>query len=133
MHNTLASLLSGVGGLVLGTFVDWSGWIFMFIVIIWAISRVQKRVRIQLRGEAESGVITIAQYHTACSAWAQAWARTTALFNGSYRDTARFYQLCGELAHKKHQYVQYGDEGQNLDIIAKTRVQLTRLSPRAQA
>src|SRR5512136_475290 len=29
-HNTLASLTSGPGGMVLGTVFDWTGWLFMF-------------------------------------------------------------------------------------------------------
>lgn len=42
MHNTIATFASGLGGLVFGTIIDWSGWLVMFIIILWAISNVQK-------------------------------------------------------------------------------------------
>jgi RsiW-degrading membrane proteinase PrsW (M82 family) len=130
MHNTIAAFAEGLGGLAFGTLVDWSGWLVMFLVILWAIFDVQGRLRRHLREEAVSGVITPRQYHTACSAWRQMGARFSALFNGRYRDTGRFYQLCGELAHKKHQYQKLGDEGGNLAIIENLREELARLSPR---
>jgi hypothetical protein len=132
LHNTLATLADEVVGLICGTLIDWSGWFLMFLVILWAIRDVHKRIRAQLREEALNGVISARQYHTACSSWAQAWARTTALFEGRYRNTARFYQLCGELAHKKHQYAQLGDERGNLKIITETRAELARLAPKVK-
>jgi hypothetical protein len=133
LHNTIATLIDGIGGLVLGTIFDWSGWLFMFLIIVWAIRDDHKRVRLQLKEEVQSGVITIQQYRTACSSWAQAIARIVAFTNGRYLDTGRFYQLCGELAHKKHQYEKFGDEGGNLIIITQLKSELARLSTRAQA
>ena len=41
-HNTVASLLSGVTGLVVGAFFDWTGWLFMFAIILWATWREQQ-------------------------------------------------------------------------------------------
>jgi len=43
--------------------------------------------------------------------------------------TSRFYQVCGELAHKKEQLAKIGDEGGNTAIIAKLRAELQRLAP----
>ena len=40
-HNTVASLLSGLAGLLVGAFFDWTGWLFMFGVILWATWREQ--------------------------------------------------------------------------------------------
>jgi len=133
LHNAIATLIEGFGGLVLGIIFDWSGWLFMFLIIIWAIHDDQKRVRLQLKEEVQAGLITPQQYRTACSSWAQAIARTVAFTNGSYLDTGRFYQLCGELAHKKYQYENFGDEGGNLKIITQIKVELAHLSHRAQA
>jgi len=73
-------------------------------------------------------VITPEQYRTACSAWSQTGARVSALLSGKYRDTGRFYQLCGELAHKKHQYANFGNEGGNQAIIERIRKELAHLS-----
>ncbi len=129
MHNTLAAILSGIGGLAIGLLFDWSGWLFMFLTILWAINRVQQRLRIQLREEVTFGVISPKQYNIACSAWAQAGARTSALFNGRFQDTGRFYHTCAELAHKKHQRSNLGDEGGNTQIIINLRAELARLSP----
>jgi len=130
IHNTLAGLLSGVGGLVAGTLFDWSGWFLMFLVVLWAIRRVQQRLRKYLRAEVDNGLITPQQYQTACSAWAQSAARLQALFRGSYRETRRFYQLCSELAHKKFQLEKFGNERHNQKIIAETRAELAELAPR---
>lgn len=132
IHNTLASFLSGLGGLAVGTLLDWSGWFFIFLIILWAIHRVQKRIKQYLRSEVESGVISKAQYRVACSAWAQGPLRIKGLLSGRYRDTRRFYQLCAELAHKKFQLERFGNEGQNRQIIEKTRAELAALAPRVR-
>ncbi len=128
-HNTLASFLSGLSGLAIGAFFDWSGWFLMFLVALWAIRRVQRRIQTYLREEVEVGLISPAQYRVACSARAQGMARLRAIFAGRYRATRRFYQLCSELAHKKFQLERFGDEGGNRRIIEKTRAQLADLSP----
>jgi RsiW-degrading membrane proteinase PrsW (M82 family) len=132
IHNSISTFLDGFAGLFINLLYDWSGWVFMFLIILWAIYDVHKRIRVQLKEEVLNDTMTIQQYRTACSSWAQAMARLTAFFNGTYQDTTRFYQLCGELAHKKHQYATLGDEGGNLEIIEQTRGSLTQLSPRAQ-
>ncbi len=133
LHNTIATFIDGIGGLIIGVIFDWSGWLFMFLIILWAIRDDHKRIRSQLREEVSNETITSQQYQTACSSWAQAIARSVAFFNGRYLDTGRFYQLCGELAHKKYQYEYFGDEGGNLKTITQLRAELARLSPRAQA
>ena len=130
IHNTLASLLSGIGGLVFGTLVDWIGWFGMFLVILWAIWQVQNRIRKYLKEETENGIISTAQYKTACSAWLQSKARLSSIFMGKHRATARFYQLCAELAHKKYQLEKL-EEFQYLKVIEKTRSELAQLASQA--
>ena len=39
LHNTLAEILNGSGGMALGTLIDWSGWLFMLVFILWAVNR----------------------------------------------------------------------------------------------
>jgi len=131
-HNTLAAFLEDLPGLAISTFADWSGWFFMFIFIIWVSASEQNLLKRHLREEVSLGVITLAQYRTAASAWAQSFARLAALSSGRYRTTARFYQVCGELAHKKQQLVTLGDESGNAAIIQKYRAELARLAQRAQ-
>lgn len=131
-HNTFGGLIGGVEGLAIGTFVDWVGWFFMLGFIIWMIVRERNILKRQLHGEVSSGLISPAQYHTAIS-FTQTGARLSALSSGSYGATARFYQVCGELAHKKEQLFKMGDEKGNLAIIEKLRRELTQLASRAKA
>ncbi|MBU0510391.1 MAG: PrsW family intramembrane metalloprotease [Chloroflexi bacterium] len=133
MHNTIASLASGIGGLAFGTFVDWSGWLLMFVFILWALSREQKWIKLYLREEAARGIISPAHYKTACSAWSQSAARLVALFTGRYRATNRFYNLAAELAYKKQQRAKMGEEGGNTVRIQRARAELAKLALRACA
>ncbi len=131
LHNTLASLFNGMAGLATVTLLDWSGWFLMFLFILWAIYREQRWITIHLREEVALGVISPAQYRTACSAWAQSIARLTSLFSGRYGATNRFYHLTAELAHKKQQFASLGEEGGNTAIIQRLRGELIRLAPQA--
>jgi RsiW-degrading membrane proteinase PrsW (M82 family) len=134
LHNTLAAIpFFGELTCLVGSFLDWSGVFFMFLVIIWATWMEQRNIINHLREEVQLGIITAAQYRTACSAWAQAFARLVGLFSGQMAATSRFYQVCGELAHKKQQLRQVGEEGGNSAIIQKYRAELARLSPRVQS
>ena len=128
-HNTLAALLGGSAGLVIGTLIDWSGWLVMGVFILWALFREQRWIAAHLREEVSLGIINSQQYHTACSAWAQAAARTSALFNRHFRITARFYQVTAELAFKKEQRLTLGEEGDNTAIINRLRTELGTLAP----
>jgi RsiW-degrading membrane proteinase PrsW (M82 family) len=130
-HNTFGSLIGGVEGLALGTFLDWIGWFFMLVFIIWMIVNERNLMKRQLREEVSNGLISPAQYHTATS-FAQSGARFNALTSGNYFATARFYQVCGELAHKKEQFAKLGEERGNSGIIEKLRGELVQLAPVAK-
>jgi RsiW-degrading membrane proteinase PrsW (M82 family) len=125
-HNTFGGMIGGLGGLAAGTFVDWIGWTIMLGFIIVMINNERNIVKNQLRSEVASGLISPAQYQKALSPWTV----TTAMLSG--RNTARFYQVCGELSHKKEQFTKQGDEGGNLAIIAKLRAELSSLAPYAR-
>jgi RsiW-degrading membrane proteinase PrsW (M82 family) len=131
-HNTVATFLGGGEGLVVGAFFDWTGWLFMFGVILWATWREQQNLKKYLAAEVQAGTISTAHFHTASSAWRQMFARFTALFTGRYLNTARFFQVCGEYANKRRQYADLGDEGGNLAAIQKLRLELARLAPYVQ-
>ncbi len=130
VHNTLASLLSGPEGLIFGSLVDWSGWAFMGLIILWALRRERIWLRENLRDEVARGVISEAQYRTACSTWAQTAARVNALLRGNYHATVRFYQVCAELAWKKAQRARLGEEDGNSATITRLRDELATLSSR---
>jgi RsiW-degrading membrane proteinase PrsW (M82 family) len=133
MHNTLASLLGGDIGLVIGTIIDWSGWLVMLLFILWALYREQRWIITHLRDEVSLGTLNPAQYRTACSAWAQSVARFKALLGRHYRVTNRFYLLTAELAFKKEQRLKMGEEGDNTPIIERLRAELARLAPQVLA
>lgn len=124
-HNTFGGLIGGLGGLAAGTFVDWTGWALMFGFIIWMIVNERNIVKKQLAEEVFAGLISQAQYQKALSPWNM----TISGFSG--RSTARFYQVCGELSHKKQQLMKLGDESGNSAIIASLRTELAALAPRA--
>lgn len=130
LHNIIALLLPGAGWYLLGTAIDWTGWLFMLLFVIWAIRREQKALALWLEEELETGAITVGQYRSACSAWEQWMVKTNALFSGRYRQTNRFFQVCGELAHKKQQRKLVGEEGNNSQIIAALQQELKGLSLR---
>jgi RsiW-degrading membrane proteinase PrsW (M82 family) len=122
-HNTFGGLIGGLEGLAVGTIIDWFGWTLMLVFIIWMIVHERNIVRNNLYAEVTSGLISPAQYQKALSPWTV----TTAGLSG--RNTSRFYQVCGELAHKKEQARKHGDEGGNLAIIERLRAELASLAP----
>ncbi|RME87290.1 MAG: protease PrsW [Anaerolineae bacterium] len=132
LHNTLSSFLEGLSGLAIGTSLDWIGWFFMLIFVIWVIRREGALLARHLREEVEAGRMSEAQYRTAISSWAQMRARLSALTSGRYRATARFYQVCGELAHKKEQYSRLAEHEHQVTI-EHLRDELSQLSSAAQA
>ena len=131
-HNTFSSVIGGAGGFFLGIFADYVGYAFMLGFIIWIISRERNILKKQLVEEVTSGAISQSQYNSAISFF-QTGSHLSALTSGRYRATARFYQVCGELAHKKEQFATHGDESGNLKIIEQLRAELLQLAPQARA
>ncbi len=127
-HNTFGSLIGGLPGFALGSLLDWSGWVVMFIFIIVMISRERNILKRQLYSEVTSGVISPAQYNKALSPLTS----STAIFSGGFT-ASRFYRVCGELALKKEELQKIGDEGGNTTIIQKLRQELTTLAPQVKA
>ncbi len=130
IHNTLASFADGLTCLF-GLFLDWSGVLFMFAVILWATWVERANIIHHLREEVEMGLISKAQYQTASSALARGLACFSALFNGRYSATTRFYQTCAELAHKKEQLRRLGQRDGAVSLIQQHRAELAQLAPQA--
>jgi RsiW-degrading membrane proteinase PrsW (M82 family) len=127
-HNLMADL--GVGILcVLGSILDWTGWIAMLIFIIMLANRENLLQKQYLLEEIDLGNITSLQYFTAQSMR----SRLAVLFKGHIVSTMKFYQLCAELAHKKSQLDRFGDENGNGKIITNLRNEMRQLSQDAAA
>jgi RsiW-degrading membrane proteinase PrsW (M82 family) len=131
-HNTFSGLIGGVQGFVAGTFIDYLGYAAMLIFIIWMIVYERNILKRNLRDEVTNGLISQKQYNSATSFF-QTNAHLSALTSGTFRSTARFYQVCGELAHKKEQLAKLGDENGNTKIIENLRAELIQLAPQARA
>jgi RsiW-degrading membrane proteinase PrsW (M82 family) len=136
LHNGLAVFLGstlGLGGLVALLLVDWTSWALMFGIVLWAISRERRWIAHYLREEVQMGLITRQQYQVAQSTWAQTMARLKALVRGRRRTTRIFYQLCAELAQKKHQLAMFGEERGNSEAIQRLRSQIAQMAPHVPA
>jgi protease PrsW len=128
LHNTIAHLFDENASWIVGTIFDWSGWLLMFIFILWMIRRERNYLVRHLAEEVRLGSLTAEQYKTACSALYQNNARLLSLGRRRYRVTDRFYQVCGELSHKKEQLHCMGEEDGNSTIIQQLRDELRSLS-----
>lgn len=127
-HNTIPGLIPGLAGIAIGAFFDWSGWLVLFAFILYMISRERQLLRTELAAELNAGILTETQYRTASSTWAQLSASISALGTPKFHHTRHFYQLCAELAHKKHQFNHLGDEKGNQEIITYLRTRLQELA-----
>jgi hypothetical protein len=133
MHNTLASFAQDTFGVLALFGTDWLGWFFMFLIIIWAILAERNWIKKNLLEELESGLLTPDQYKMSYSAGALSILRFRAIFAGKYRVTRQYYQLCVELAYKKHQRAKRGEEYSNTVFIEQLRDEISRLGPEAFA
>lgn len=128
-HNTFGSVIGsgGLDSLAMTIIADTFGYSIMVGIIIWVIVHERNVIKKQLTEEVSSGLISQAQYQKALSPW----TLTTAGFSG--RATSRFYQVLGELAHKKEQFQKHGDESGNTVMIETLRKELAVLAPQAKA
>ena len=131
-HNTFSTVIGGEGGFLIGLIADYFGFAIMFGFVIWLITRERNILKRQLVDEVNNGLLSSKQYNSAISFF-QTNVHLAALTSGSFRATSRFYQVCGELAHKKEQLARLGDEGGNMKIIEALRAELVQLAPLAKA
>jgi RsiW-degrading membrane proteinase PrsW (M82 family) len=134
-HNsfsTLAGAVIGDSAFFLGILADYLGYAVMIGVIVWVIAHERNLLKKHLREEVSNGSISQQQYNTAISFF-QFGAHFSALSSGSFGPTKRFYQVLGEMAHKKEQLARVGDESGNMRIIEGYRAELARLAAVAKA
>lgn len=129
LHNLFSSTAQEGGAALAATAFDWLGWGFMFLFIQVMIRRERKLLVTNLLEEVEFGILTPEQYSTAINSTRRWKVQWKALFTQRWRLTRHFYQLCGEIAHKKNQLNYLGDEQGNTHIIDLHRMELRRLSP----
>ncbi|MBI3742437.1 MAG: protease PrsW, partial [Chloroflexi bacterium] len=127
-HNTLVLSLRGIGALIAFP-LDWLGWLIIFGVMMWAIRREQNWLVKHLKGEIELGTINAAHYRIATSIFGRTGAWLNAIARGRVTVTRKFYQRCAELAFKKEQLENFGDEGGNASRISNLRAEIARLAP----
>ena len=131
-HNTFSTLIGGGGGFLLGLLADYFGYMCMLAFIIWMIIHERNILKRHLVEEVKNGLISPQQYNSAISFF-RTNTLLSALNSGTFRQTTRFYQVCGELAHKKEQFVKMGEERENTKIITQLRGELVQLGPVAKA
>lgn len=129
IHNTIPSIIPGIAGIVIGTIFDWTGWFGLGIFILYVIHHEKILIQSELIEEVQLGIISLDQYHKSSSNIARFKTLLNHVGKPSFRTFAQFYQLCAELAHKKHQFRRMGDEEGNLTIINQLRNELAKLSP----
>ncbi|MGB2962585.1 MAG: PrsW family intramembrane metalloprotease [Anaerolineales bacterium] len=127
-HNLLASLLNNQPGLTLAAIWDWIGYIGLFVLIILLIRREQHWMKEYLTPEFDQELLSSVQYQIACSAWRQSIVFFQARMAGNYHPIRRFYQVCGDLMHKKRQLSRHGDESGTASEISRLRAELTQLA-----
>ncbi len=133
LHNFLASIFSSLGGIVLTSLLDWTGWFLMLIFIIIAIVRERYVLINYLKEEIAFGTLTEKQYSTAINTIRVTFARLGALGKGSYRQTTQFYKTAAELALKKKHLDKLGEERGNTATVANLRAKVKSLSGIAHA
>ncbi|HET6845181.1 MAG TPA: PrsW family intramembrane metalloprotease [Anaerolineales bacterium] len=126
-HNSFSAFMEGPEGFAVGSLLDWAGWMLMGVFIVYMIARERGLLQRQLKEEIPLGVMSESQYNRALSPWTM----SLAFFRGGVT-ARRFYQLCGELAHKKEQLMRLGDERGNAAAISALRGELTMLGPRVR-
>lgn len=130
-HNTFSTVIGGGGGFILGLLSDYFGYAVMLVFIIWMVVHERNILKRQLAEEVNNGSISREHYNTAISFF-QTGAHLSALSSGTFRSTSRFYQVLGELAHKKEQMNNHGEERGNTQIIASLRAEMTQLASAAK-
>ena len=128
VHNFFVS--TGLGGVVVSFFVDWTGILWLFVVIIWSLNRQGHVIRHYLAEEVSRGLVSAYQARRAGS-FSHRLSCGFALFGHgitSRENIRRLDQLCAELAFKKHQLAMMGDEYGNTRAVKDLRRNLAQLS-----
>ena len=128
LHNLFAGLLKSRTGLIFTTVWDWSGYFGLLFLVLFFIYREQNWMKEHLEAEYKQGLLSKDHYQTACSALKQSIGFLKARISGKNSDTRRFYQVCGDLMHKKRQLLRHEDELGAATEIQRLRSELTSLA-----
>jgi RsiW-degrading membrane proteinase PrsW (M82 family) len=128
LHNLISSVYPSLLTCLLGSMVDWSGWIAMFAFVIYTVHRERRLLENTLKEEIELGTLSETQYYKTISFTWRVLDPLISAFNGQYALVHRFYQLCGELAHKKAQSALLDDEIDYQKWIDRYRSELSKIS-----
>jgi len=127
LHNVL---VSATGACLVGFLIDWTGVLVVIVLVVFAWKREQRTMRDYLRDEVTLGVISQLQYETAVShrnRLVHGW-RVLGI-NGvrQARIWRELVQAITELAFKKRQQAQMGEEHNNGQLVSRVRSKLINL------
>ncbi|MFN3308070.1 MAG: PrsW family intramembrane metalloprotease [Anaerolineales bacterium] len=128
VHNLISSVYPSIQTCLLGLIIDWSGWIAMFIFVVYTLFREHHLLEKYLEEEISLGTITEIQFSRTLSFSHRVFDPLLHIFTGKYALVGRFYQLCGELAHKKAQHTQVGNDLNYREQIEGYRAELSQIS-----
>lgn len=128
LHNLFSSVYPSLLLCLLGSMVDWSGWIAMFAFVIYTVYRERRLLEYYLKEEIELGTLSETQFYKTISFTRRLVDPLLGAFNGKYALVNRFYQLSGELAHKKAQSAQFKDDIDYQKWINRYRAELSKIS-----
>ena len=133
IHNTLSPLIASANiplALIFASQFDWLGWTIMLIFIFVLIKREKNILSDQLSEEVKNNVLSPAMFQALLSKKRQnEIIRLAKKKTGSLAKMYKqYFQLCAELAHKKRQFNELGNEQNNCNIIMSTRISITNLN-----
>ncbi|RCK75664.1 MAG: putative integral membrane protein [Anaerolineae bacterium] len=128
LHNLLSSVYPSLLTCLLGSLMDWSGWLAMFAFVLYTIYRERHLLENTLKEEVDLGILSEAQYYKTTSFTHRVVDPFINAFNGQYALVRRFHQLCGELAHKKAQSALLDDQIDYQQWIDQYRSELSKIS-----
>ena len=131
LHN--ATMTGGVPWCLFGALADWGGFWALVAIALYAPYRERRWLRDYLREEVAHGLISEAQYATACSVSRRGQAIRHARRRGDVGPTARFYALLTELAFLKARSQSGGLSPRRRERIERLREELARLAPLAES
>lgn len=128
-HNSLHSTAVGFGNLMLVIAVDWLGWLAMGALIVWALRRERRWIVEELAREVKHGVITQQQYDTIRKSWLKELFTFGDYARHKHQEAHHLYRMCSELAYKKHQRRELGeDEANTTEMIEELRLRVGQMS-----
>jgi hypothetical protein len=128
IHN--ASVSFGAPGLLVAILSNWSGILGVLVVALVSLYQESRWIKTHLAEEVQLGTLTADQASNAASFGGRIALNFSSLGRGleNWWKTRRFYQMCSELAYKKHQLARMGDESGNQTVVDHLRGEVRLLS-----